>query len=67
MRYRDRSGLADIQAAIDAIHSDLQRSELTDGLIFDVVRIRASSVSGWPWKTSPIADRGPRARAPLVP
>jgi hypothetical protein len=37
MRYRDRSELADIQAAIDAIHSDLQRSELTDGLIFDVV------------------------------
>ena len=48
MRYRDSSELADIQAAIDAIHSDLQRSELTDGLIFDVVRIRASSVSGWP-------------------
>jgi len=23
-------------------------SDLTDGLIFDVVRIRASSVSGWP-------------------
>jgi hypothetical protein len=38
MRYRDSSELADIQAAIDAIHSDLQRT-----------------------------DRGPRARAPLVP
>jgi hypothetical protein len=28
----------DIQAAIDAIPSGLQRGDLTDGLIFDVVR-----------------------------
>jgi hypothetical protein len=48
MTYRDRQRLADIQAAIDAIHSDLQRGDLTDGLIFDVVQIRASSVSSWP-------------------
>jgi hypothetical protein len=33
---------------IDAIPSDLQRGDLTDLLIFDAVRIRASSVSGWP-------------------
>jgi hypothetical protein len=34
-------------------------SDLIDGLIFDVARICASSVSGWPWKTCPIAGRGP--------
>jgi uncharacterized protein with HEPN domain len=38
--YRDRQRLADIQAAIDAIRSHLQRGGLTDGLIFDAVRIR---------------------------
>ena len=32
--------LADIQAAIDAIRSHLQRGDLSDGLIFDAVRIR---------------------------
>jgi uncharacterized protein with HEPN domain len=38
--YRDRQRLSDIQAAIDAIRSHLQRGTLTDGLIFDAVRIR---------------------------
>jgi uncharacterized protein with HEPN domain len=38
--YRDRQGLADIQAAIDAIRSHLQRGDLSDGLVFDAVRIR---------------------------
>ncbi len=38
--YRDRQRLADIQAAIDAIRSHLQRGDLTDGLVFDAVRIR---------------------------
>jgi uncharacterized protein with HEPN domain len=38
--YRDRQRLADIQAAIDAIRSHLQRGDLSDGLIFDAVRIR---------------------------
>jgi hypothetical protein len=38
--YRERQRLADIQAAIDAIHSHLQRGDLSDGLIFDAVRIR---------------------------
>jgi hypothetical protein len=38
--YRDRKRLADIQAAIDAIHSHLQRGDLSDGLVFDAVRIR---------------------------
>src|ERR1022692_2558925 len=40
MSYRDHQRLADIQAAIDAIHSHLQRGDLSDGLIFDAVRIR---------------------------
>jgi len=38
--YRDRQRLADIQAAIDAIRSHLQRGTLTYGLVFDAVRIR---------------------------
>lgn len=40
MSYRERQRLADIQAAIDAIYSHLQRGNLSDGLIFDAVRIR---------------------------
>ena len=40
MSYRERQRLADIQAAIDAIGSYLQRGDLSDGLIFDAVRIR---------------------------
>jgi uncharacterized protein with HEPN domain len=38
--YRERQRLADIQAAIDAIRSHLQRADLSDGLVFDAVRIR---------------------------
>jgi uncharacterized protein with HEPN domain len=38
--YRDRQGLADIQAAIDAIRSHLRRGDLSDELVFDAVRIR---------------------------
>ena len=40
MSYRERQRLSDIQAAIDAIRSHLQRGELSDGLVFDAVRIR---------------------------
>ena len=40
MSYRERQRLADIQAAIDAIRSHLQRGDLSDGLIFDAVRVR---------------------------
>jgi uncharacterized protein with HEPN domain len=40
MSYRERQRLADIQAAIDAIRTHLQRGDLSDGLIFDAVRIR---------------------------
>jgi len=38
--YRERQRLADIQAAIDAIRSHLLRGDLSDGLVFDAVRIR---------------------------
>jgi len=38
--HRERQRLSDIQAAIDAISSHLQRGSLSDGLIFDAVRIR---------------------------
>lgn len=40
MTYRERQRLADIQAAIDAIRSHLHRGGLSDGLVFDAVRIR---------------------------
>ena len=40
MTYRERQRLADIQAAIDAIRSHLQRGDLSDGLVLDAVRIR---------------------------
>jgi uncharacterized protein with HEPN domain len=38
--YRERQRLSDIQAAIDAIRTHLQRGTLADGLAFDAVRIR---------------------------
>ena len=38
--YRERQRLADIQAAIDAIGSHLQRGDLSDGRASDAVRIR---------------------------
>jgi uncharacterized protein with HEPN domain len=38
--YRERQRLADIQAAIDAIRSHLRRGDLSDGLVFDAIRIR---------------------------
>ena len=40
MTYRERQQLTDIQAAIDAIRSHLRRGDLSDGLVFDAVRIR---------------------------
>jgi hypothetical protein len=38
--YRERQRLADIQAAIDAIRSHLQRGDPADGLIYDAVLSR---------------------------
>lgn len=40
MSHRDRQRLNDIQQAIEAIRSHLNRGTLSDGLIFDAVRIR---------------------------
>jgi uncharacterized protein with HEPN domain len=40
MTYRDRQRLDDIVAAIEAIRSHVRRGSLTDGLVFDAVRIR---------------------------
>ena len=40
MTYRDQQRLADIVAAIEAIGSHVRRGELSDGLVFDAVRIR---------------------------
>lgn len=40
MTYRDQQRLADIVAAIEAIRSHVDRGDLSDGLIFDAVRIR---------------------------
>jgi len=40
MTYRDRQRLLDISAAMEAIGSHIQRGDLSDGLVFDAVRIR---------------------------
>ncbi|MGH3342468.1 MAG: HepT-like ribonuclease domain-containing protein [Carbonactinosporaceae bacterium] len=40
MTRRDQQRLADITAAINAIRQRLSRGDLTDGLIFDAVRVR---------------------------
>lgn len=40
MSRRDRQRLEDIFAAIDAIAAHLQRGDLSDGLVFDAVRVR---------------------------
>lgn len=40
MSSTERQRLEDIQAAIDAIRSHLTRGSLSDGLVFDAVRIR---------------------------
>jgi uncharacterized protein with HEPN domain len=38
--YRDRQRVSDIIAAIEAIGAHLRRGDLSDGLIFDAIRIR---------------------------
>ena len=40
MNRHDRQRLEDILAAIDAIRAHLTRGELSDALVFDVVRVR---------------------------
>jgi hypothetical protein len=75
--YRDRQRLADIQAAIDAIRSHLQRGDLSDGLVFDAIRIRLLEI-GEAVETLPaelldtqpghsVAPDRPHARSPGPP
>ena len=40
MTRRDEQRLADIRAAIEAIRAHLTRGDLSDGLMFDAVRVR---------------------------
>jgi uncharacterized protein with HEPN domain len=40
VNYRDRQRLDDMTSAIDVIRMHLQRGDLSDGLVFDAVRIR---------------------------
>lgn len=40
MTRRDRQRLSDIVVAIDVIRAHLTRGELSDGLVFDAVRVR---------------------------
>ena len=40
MSRRDRQRLDDVLAAINAIHAHLVRGDLSDGLVFDAVRVR---------------------------
>ena len=40
MTRRDHQRLQDIRAALDAIATHLQRGALSDGLVFDAVRVR---------------------------
>jgi uncharacterized protein with HEPN domain len=42
--YRERQRLDDIQAAIEAIRSHLQRGSLSVALVFDAVRIRLPGI-----------------------
>jgi uncharacterized protein with HEPN domain len=42
--YRELQRLEDIQLAIDAIYSYAQRGDLTDGMVFDAIRIRLLEV-----------------------
>jgi len=69
--YRERQRLADIQAAIDAIHSHLQRGDLSDGLVFDAVRIRlleiGEAVKALPAELLSSLPGPPRSRGALRP
>jgi uncharacterized protein with HEPN domain len=44
VNYRDAQRLDDIQAAIDAIRSHLERGTLADGLVFDAIRMRLMEI-----------------------
>ncbi len=81
MSYREHQRLADIQAAIDAIRSHLQRGDLTDGLIFDAVRIRLLEIGeavkalpddllatqpSIPWRQASAGQADEKPRAPIL-
>jgi uncharacterized protein with HEPN domain len=40
MKRRDEERLDDIDAAVSAIHDHMRRGDLSDGLVFDAVRVR---------------------------
>lgn len=63
MSRHDRQRLDDVLAAIDAIRAHLARGDLSDGLVFDAVRVRLIEI-GEAVKTLP-ADL--LAREPDVP
>jgi hypothetical protein len=60
--YRELQRLADIQAAIDAVRSHLLRGDLSDGLVFDAVRIRLLEI-GEAVKALPELERAVHALA----
>lgn len=63
MTFPERRRLSDIQAAIEAISSHLERGDLADGLIFDAVRIRLMEI-GEAVKTLPSEVREARPDIP---
>lgn len=54
MTYRDEQRLQDMLAAVDAIRAYTDRGDLSDGLIFDAVRIRLLEI-GEAVKALPVA------------
>jgi uncharacterized protein with HEPN domain len=64
--YRARQRLEDIEAAIAAIRSHLRRGELSDGLVFDAIRIRLLEI-GEAVKALPPRSVGQRTRHPVDP
>jgi len=43
---RDWQRLGDLQAALTAIAAHLERGDLSDGLVFDAVRVRLIEIGG---------------------
>ena len=65
MTYRDRQRVTDILTAIDAIRSHLTRGDLSDGLVFDAVRMPSCKVPST--TTSPNSRRRSAAWTPVWP
>lgn len=63
MTYRDQQRIADILAAIEAIRGHLRRGPLSDGLVFDAVRIRLLEIGE---AVKALSD-GVRAAEPTIP